>query len=404
MPNGGILAGMRIIEGSAFVAAPLGGLTLAQLGAEVIRFDQIGGGLDYKRWPVTKNNESLFWSGLNRGKKSIQVDLRSESGQKIVQELISEKDEEAGIFLTNFPAKGWLSYEELSKKRKDLIMISLTGNFDGSSEVDYTVNPAFGYSDITGHANDSTPVNHVLPAWDVILGNLAAIAVLTAERRRSKTGEGDFIQIALSDVALSVAGSLGRLSQAYLREEKPLRDGNFLYGSFGHNFVTLDGKQIMLVGLTTRQWKSLISTLNLAAEIKELESKSELSLLLEGNRFALRESIREIIQRTVSKYKFLELEIKLREGSVSWAPYQSFEELIDNDYRASKTNPIFSLKDQPNFGEIPNIASPIRFTNSSNFKQQNSPCLGEHTDEVLKKVLGLSELDIETLRANQVIA
>jgi 2-methylfumaryl-CoA isomerase len=404
MSNEGILAGMRIIEGSAFVAAPLGGLTLAQLGAEVIRFDQIGGGLDYKRWPVTKNNESLFWSGLNRGKKSIQIDISSESGQKILQELISEKSEEAGIFLTNFPARGWLSYEELSKKRKDLIMISLTGNFDGSSEVDYTVNPAFGYPDITGQANDSTPINHVLPAWDLILGNLAAIAILAAERRRSKTGEGDFIQIALSDVALSVAGSLGRLSQAYLREERPLRDGNFLYGSFGHNFTTADGRQIMLVGLTSRQWKSLISTLNLEAEIKELETNTQLSLSIEGNRFALRESVRGIIQRTVSKYKFSELEVKLKSGNVSWSAYQSFEELIDSDYRASIKNPIFSIKNQPNIGEIPNIASPIRFKKSINFEPENSPRLGEHTDQVLKKVLGLSELEIATLRANQVIA
>ncbi len=64
-----ILSGLRVIEGSAFVAAPLGGLTLAQLGAEVIRFDPLGGGLDFKRWPITKSQASLFWAGLNRSKK-----------------------------------------------------------------------------------------------------------------------------------------------------------------------------------------------------------------------------------------------------------------------------------------------------------------------------------------------
>ncbi|MEE9250478.1 MAG: CoA transferase, partial [Alphaproteobacteria bacterium] len=66
----GILEGMRIVEGSAFVAAPLGGMTLSQLGADVIRFDHIGGGLDAKRWPVTAEGESLFWAGLNKGKRS----------------------------------------------------------------------------------------------------------------------------------------------------------------------------------------------------------------------------------------------------------------------------------------------------------------------------------------------
>ena len=84
----GPLNGMRVIEGSAFVAAPSGGMTLAQLGAEVIRFDPIGGGLDYKRWPLTDDGQSLYWAGLNKGKKSIQVDFRSEEGQELLKSLI----------------------------------------------------------------------------------------------------------------------------------------------------------------------------------------------------------------------------------------------------------------------------------------------------------------------------
>jgi 2-methylfumaryl-CoA isomerase len=67
----GILSGLRVVEGSAFVAAPLGGMTLAQMGADVIRFDPIGGGLDHKRWPVTAQGDSLFWAGMNKGKRSI---------------------------------------------------------------------------------------------------------------------------------------------------------------------------------------------------------------------------------------------------------------------------------------------------------------------------------------------
>ncbi|MDQ3630616.1 MAG: CoA transferase, partial [Actinomycetota bacterium] len=79
----GVLDGMRVVEGSAFVAAPLGGMTLAQLGADVIRFDPIGGGLDYSRWPITADGQSLFWAGMNKGKRSIQVDLRSPRGREL---------------------------------------------------------------------------------------------------------------------------------------------------------------------------------------------------------------------------------------------------------------------------------------------------------------------------------
>ena len=92
----GILSGMRVVEGSAFVAAPLGGMTLAQLGADVIRFDMIGGGLDYERWPVTADGTSLFWAGLNKGKRSIAVDLRSPRGQQILTDLICAPGDDNG--------------------------------------------------------------------------------------------------------------------------------------------------------------------------------------------------------------------------------------------------------------------------------------------------------------------
>jgi Predicted acyl-CoA transferases/carnitine dehydratase len=136
----GILSGMRVVEGSAFVAAPLGGMTLAQLGADVIRFDPIGGGLDYKRWPVTLDGRhSLFWAGLNKGKRSIAVDIRHPRGQEILTHLICAPGDNAGLFITNFPARGWLSYDALKAHRADLIMVNLLGRRDGSSEVDYTV-------------------------------------------------------------------------------------------------------------------------------------------------------------------------------------------------------------------------------------------------------------------------
>ena len=167
----GILDGMRVVEGSAFVAAPLGGMTLAQLGADVIRFDPIGGGLDRNRWPVTEDGKSLFWAGMNKGKRSIQVDLRSPAGQELATALITAPGDEAGLFLTNFPARGWLDYEALREGREDLIMVSINGNYDGTSAVDYTVNPATGFPWATGPRHLSVPFNHLLPAWDAITGH-----------------------------------------------------------------------------------------------------------------------------------------------------------------------------------------------------------------------------------------
>lgn len=398
-----ILSGLRIIEGSAFVAAPLGGLTLAQLGAEVIRFDPLTGGLDFNRWPLAKSQASLFWAGLNRSKKSIQVDLKNEKGRELISDLITAPGEGSGIFLTNLTSKDQLSYEELRKKRADVIVISVTGNFDGSSEVDYTVHPAFGYPVITGPKNSNDPTNSVLPTWDLILGNLVAIAILAAERKRRLTGEGELVSIALSDVALSVIGALGRLSQAYIGEEMIAPDGNYLYGSFGKNFLTADNVQIMLVGLTSRQWNSLKLALEIESSLGELEKIASADFQNEGQRYLHRESIAQIIENVVASKNLDQLIPAFLRHKVSWSKYQSFEELLKNDPRASKQNPIFSLQDQPGIGLTPNIASPLRFKFSSNLEPKIAPSFGEHTEEVLKEILNLSPEELDKLIDKKII-
>ena len=85
-----LLQGMRVVEVSAFIAAPYAGLSLAQMGADVIRIDPIGGGLDYRRWPVTEEGRSLYWAGLNKGKKSVALNVREDKGREIAHALMTE--------------------------------------------------------------------------------------------------------------------------------------------------------------------------------------------------------------------------------------------------------------------------------------------------------------------------
>ncbi|MBD3646316.1 MAG: CoA transferase, partial [Pseudomonadales bacterium] len=246
----GILSGLSIVEGSAFVAAPLGGMTLAQLGADVIRFDPIGGGLDYHRWPVTEDGNSLFWAGLNKGKRSIQVDLRKPEGQELLTALIARPGEDKGIFLTNFPERGWLAYDELKKARTDLIYVNVLGDRKGGSALDYTVNCAVGFASTTGDPKDERPVNYLLPAWDNITGQMAAVSLLAADRHRRLTGEGQLARVALKDVALATAGHLGNIAEVMVNNVDREKVGNYLYGAFGRDFVTRDGERVMIVGLT----------------------------------------------------------------------------------------------------------------------------------------------------------
>ena len=397
------LSGLRVIEGSAFVAAPLGGLTLAQLGADVIRFDQINGGLDFHRWPLTEDNQSLFWIGLNRGKRSIEIDIKSGRGREIISDLITAPGRDGGIFLTNLPVKDELSYEALKEKRPDLIMVSLTGNYDGSSEVDYTVHPSFGYPLITGPAGTNLPINAVLPTWDLLLGNMVAIAILVAERKRRESGDGDFIQIALSDVALSVVGALGRLSQAHLGTEKVSADGNFLYGAFGSNFLTKDNAQIMIVGLTPRQWSSLKDALQIHDALLRLENQFKVNLNLEADRFRLRQEISILVGSIIKNKSLSDLSEIFSKFNVTWSKYQTFQELLNNDHRASVKNPIFTLSEQQGIGNLPNIASPIRFTNVPNLGAQPAPLLGANNEEILEEVINMSGPEIQDLKEKKII-
>ena len=132
----GILDGMRVVEGSAFVAIPLAGMTLAQMGADVIRFDRLEGGLDAARWPVTASGQSLFWAGLNKGKRSIAIDMKSPRGRELITQIICAPGDDAGLFLTNLRVRGWMDYETLSEHRADLVMVSLRGDRMGRPVVD----------------------------------------------------------------------------------------------------------------------------------------------------------------------------------------------------------------------------------------------------------------------------
>ncbi len=400
----GPLKGMRVIEGSAFVAAPSGGMALAQLGAEVIRFDPIGGGLDYKRWPLTEDGLSLYWAGLNKGKKSIQVDFRSKEGQELLKELIGASGEDSGYFLTNFPTKGWLSYENLSVIREDLIMLNVMGNHDGTTALDYTVNSAMGYPSVTGPEGYDGVINHVLPAWDIICGQTAAIGLLAAGRHRDRTGEGQFIKLALSDVALSAVAALGHIAEAQILGSERERIGNELYGALGRDYTTADGEKVIAVAITKKQWQALCSACEMTDNMERLATKEGLNLLEnEGDRFKAREQIHPHVEAWCKERNFEEIRQIWDNAGVCWGPYQTFKELVHNDKRVSESNPMFAIIRQEGIGEYLSPSSPLLFEGIGRLSPIPAPQLGEHTDQIMAEILGLTSTEIGRLRDSKII-
>jgi len=398
-----ILSGLRIIELSAFVAAPLGGATLAALGADVIRVDPPGGGIDIDRWPLHRGR-SLYWAGLNQGKRSVTIDTRTEVGQRQVAGLITAPGEGGGIVLTNLPVRKWSSYEELSKLRRDLIMVVITGDRDGGTAVDYTVNAALGFPWLTGPEEHAGPVNHVLPAWDGMTGFLAALAILAAERHRRMHGEGQLVELSLSDVGLAVAGHLGLIGEAILEPEPRGRFGNDVYGTFGRDFGTSDGRRVMVLALTARQWASLGEATGLAQEFAEVESRGRADFLNETDRWTHRRPLFALLDAWFARHDLDEVRKSFDEHGVSWGPYQTVKQLVMEDPRASAANPMFEQVEHPGLGRLLTAGSPLRFGATASVPPRPAPELGEHTDEVLRDELGLSDAEIASLRDDGAIA
>ncbi|MEI7891809.1 MAG: CoA transferase [Myxococcales bacterium] len=400
----GILQGMRIVEGSAFVAAPLGGMTLAQLGADVIRFDPLEGGLDYHRWPVTHDGKSLFWAGLNKGKRSIAVDISHPKGQELLTQLICAPGPEGGLFLTNFPNRGWMAYSRLEKIRADLIMVNIMGNRHGGNAVDYTVNPSVGFPLATGPEDIHGPINHLLPAWDKITGQMALVGLLAAERYRTRTGKGQLVKLALADVAMATIGNLGKIAEVQINRSSRPKYGNYLYGAFGRDFKTLHGTRIMIVALTERQWSGLCKATGLKPHFDRLAGELFLDFDKEGDRFKAREEIAGILERWVRHRSLDEIRVLFEQNHVCWGPYQTFKELIEEDTECSAQNPLFSNVEQPGIGTYLTPASPLDFSEVPRLSATRAPLLGEHTDEVLSSILGLTSGDIGKLHDEKVVA
>jgi 2-methylfumaryl-CoA isomerase len=399
-----VLRGLTVVEGASFIAAPSCGLYFAQLGADVIRFDTIGGGPDFRRWPKDENGHSLYWEGLNKGKKSVAIDLRQPEGRELAVALVTAPGPGRGIFLTNFPAAGFLAYDRLVARRPDLIAVRVMGRPDGEPAVDYTVNSAVGIPYMTGPEDIVQPVNHVLPAWDLITGAYAAFALLAAERHRQMTGSGQEVRIALSDVAMASIGHLGQIAEVSLSGHDRPRYGNDVFGAFGRDFSTRDGVSVMLVAITARQWSGLVEALHIGPEIAAAERASGVSFARdEGLRFEHRDRINPIVERAVAHRLYDELIVALKECGACWGPYRTLQTALEKDADLSTQNPIFSMVDHPSGHRYLTPGAAASFTGLQRETAMAAPRLGQHTDEVLSTHLGLSDREIGRLHDQKIV-
>jgi len=400
-----LLTGLRVVEGASFIAGPSCGLHLAQMGAEVIRFDAIGGGPDFHRWPLAPGSDaSLYWEGLNKGKKSIAIDLASPEGRELAVAIATAPGDTAGLFLTNYPLTGFLSHEALKTKRADIISVRVMGWADGKPALDYTVNAAVGVPLMTGPIDDDRPVNHVLPAWDLLGGAYAAFAMTSALLRRRMTGAGAEIRIPLADLAATSLSHMGSVAEVLASGDRP-RMGNDLFGAFGRDFLCGDGKRVIVVAITPRQWSGLVETLGLAVDITALEA--ELGTLFardEAARFNHRARLFPLFEAAFAKRSVAELQPAFDAGGVTWGEYQTLRQAVTTDTRLFTANPVFQTVTHPSGLTYPAAGPAATLAGEPRAPLAIAPRLGQHTDEVLASVLGLDSGAIARLHDKQLVA
>ena len=384
------LAGISVVEVSSFVAAPLCGMTLGQLGAQVVRVDPIGGASDTQRWPLSADGTSIYWTGLNKGKRSATIDLRSPDGQELVRRLIVEGD---GIVVTS-AVLPWLSHDLLAAERPDVIHVQLLGRGDGSTGVDYTVNAAIGYPLVTGPANHAGPINHVLPAWDVCCGLYAALAVVGAVRHRDQSGKGTRISLALEDVALATAGNLSLLTEPQVIGTQRERMGNSIYGQYGQDFTSRDDVAFMVVLLTGRHFRDLVDVTGTGRAVSALAEALGVDFNAEGDRYRYRDVLSGLFATWFGEHTAEEVTAALSDTTVLFERYRTFAEVVEDPKVTA--NPLFSRLHQPGVGEYLAPGMPTAF-DGAHPAAVPAPALGQDTTDVLTQCLGLTVEDITRL-------
>lgn len=386
-----LLSGLSIIEASSFVASPTAGLYCAQMGAEVIRVDHKAGGLDYDRYMLTSEGRSLSWENLNRGKKSVALDLQSGEGRELLVELAAA----TGNLITNLPEKSFLSHEAIAARRADLVSVRIMGWHDGRQAMDFTVNAASGYPLMCGPEEwdmaTAPPVNQVLPAWDFITGAYCAFALLAALRHRDATGEGSELRVPLGDVAIGTMANSGAMAEMLYRGSDRERLGNAIWGAFGRDFRSRDGVRFMVAALTPKQWDGLVAAFDAAEEIAALEAELGVRFA-DGDtpRYVHRHRLFALFQSASERHDYAELARRMGAQGCTFERYRTMHEAAND--------PVL-VADNPLFGPSPANPSAFAYPATRSFANipgraagdpAAAPYLGQHTEEVLAERLGLA--------------
>ncbi|HZM48441.1 MAG TPA: CaiB/BaiF CoA-transferase family protein [Burkholderiales bacterium] len=405
----GPLSHIRVIDLSRVLAAPWTGQNLADLGAEVIKIERPKTGDDSRAFgpPWLKDaagkdtTESAYFASANRGKKSVTVNLSKPEGQDIVRRIAARCD----VLLENYKfgdlARYGLGYEDLRKINPRLIYCSVTGfgqtgPYAERPGYDFMIQGMAGLMSITGERDDlpgGGPQKAGIPIGDIITGMYASVAVCAALAHREKSGAGQHLDLALLD---SLAAILSNQGGNYLATGVPPgRLGNAHPNIVPYQtFKTADGDIILACGND-----------NLFRKFCEVAGCQPLAddprFVTNGKRVENRVEITRLLSDIIGKRTTRDWVEALEAAGVPNGPINNLKQVFEEPQAVARGLRI--ELDHPLAGKVSLVRSPMRFSETPLEHKTPPPTLGQHTDEVLRGLLTMSEEEVGRLRAAGVV-
>ena len=405
----GPLSHIRVLDLSRVLAGPWAGQTLADLGAEVIKVERPGLGDDTRGWgpPFLADREgqptsdAAYFLAANRGKKSVTIDFTRPEGQELVRRLAADCD----IILENFKvgglAKYGLDYPSLKEINPGVIYCSITGfgqtgPYRNRAGYDFLIQGMGGLMSVTGEPDGQPgggPVKVGVAIVDIFTGMYAATAVLAALAHRDRTGEGEYIDLALLDV--QVATLANQATNYLVSGSSPVRLGNAHPNIVPYQaLATSDGHIILAVGNDSQFAR-------FCAVVERPELADDERFKTNADRVCHRTELIPVIQEALKERSSAEWITAFEEAGVPCGPINTIAEVFDNPQVQSRGMRV----EVPHTaaGQIPLVGSPMKFSGAPLNDQQPPPRLGEHNDEVLTGMLGITDDELARLKGLGVI-
>ncbi len=400
------LDGLRVLDLTRVLAGPWCTQMLADFGADVIKVENPDGGDDTRSWgpPFLKDKdgndtrEAAYYLSANRNKRSVTVNLRSEEGRKVIRELAAKSDVLVENFKVGGLAKMGLGYEDLKEINPRLIYVSITGFGQTGPRAqepgyDYLIQGLGGIMSITGNpdgAPGAGPQRVGIAITDLTTGMYATIATLAALAHREKTGRGQYIDMALLDV--HVGWLANQAMNYFIGGNVPQRTGPWHPNLAPYQpFPCQDGEVIVACG-NDRQFRILTRELG----VPELADDPRFVTVPDRN--ANRELLSGLIEAQMRRRPRAHWLDALPKAGVPCSGLNTIDKTFEEPQILARNMKI--AVPHPLAGEIPNVANPIKFSEAELSYRRAAPLLGEHTDEVLREVLGLQDDRIEALKVS----